>query len=264
MPDTNTAFFELDGDRYVGNDGARGPWTHNGCHGGPAAGAVARSAEKAVPDKQLVRLTLDLFRPVPVSGFTVQTTVGRNGRTIATVALTVIDDTGRACASATALLMAQQDIGEVTTAAFELPDRAAARPTPFRRIRGGHELRTFADVVEVMTPGGVPLAMGPNTAWMRTPRLVSGEQDSAFVSVCALADCGNGFSRNQDADEVTFINPDLSINLHRAPSGEWIGAQFTSRWESNGTGLSNAILFDDHGPIGSAQQCLLLQRPDKA
>ena len=74
---TENPFFRLEDDWYLGNDGARGPWTADGCHGGPAAAAVARSAELAVPDKQIVRLTLDLFRPVPVSGFRVQAQVGR-------------------------------------------------------------------------------------------------------------------------------------------------------------------------------------------
>ena len=95
-PPSATPFFTLDGDWYLGNDGARGPWTADGCHGGPAAAAGARSAELAVPGKQLTRLTLDLFRPVPVSGFRVQAEVGRNGRKVATVSLTVIDRDERA------------------------------------------------------------------------------------------------------------------------------------------------------------------------
>lgn len=256
-----TPFFRLEGDWYLGNDGARGPWFADGCHGGPAAAAVARSAELAVPDKQITRLTLDLFRPVPVSGFRVQADVGRNGRRVATVSLTVLDRGDRPCATATALFIAPQDIGPVATTPWEPPDRQAACKADFPRVQRSHGLQTFADAVELLVPGPGPFTPGPNIMWMRTPPLVAGEEPSAFQVICPIADCGNSFSRNEEATSVTFINPDLSVTMHRAPTSAWIGASFVSRWERNGVGLASAILFDDEGPVGSAQQCLLLQRP---
>lgn len=259
---TENPFFRLEDDWYLGNDGARGPWTADGCHGGPAAAAVARSAELAVPDKQIVRLTLDLFRPVPVSGFRVQAQVGRNGRRVATVALTVLDRSDRACATASALFIATSDIGPVATSSWVTPNRQTACPTDFPRVRRGHGLPTFADAVELMIPEPGLFKPGPNTMWMRTPPLIAGETPSAFQSICPLADCGNSFSRNEEATSVTFINPDLSITMHRPPASEWIGASFVSRWERNSVGLSTAVLFDDEGPLGSSQQSLLLQRPD--
>ena len=256
-----TPFFHLEGDWYLGNDGARGPWTADGCHGGPAAAAVARTAELAVPDKQISRLTLDLFRPVPVSGFRVQAEVGRNGRRVATVALTVLDRSDRACATASALFIATSDIGPVLTSAWVPPDRQTACATEFPLVQRGHGLPTFADAVELMVPEPGPFTPGPNTLWMRTPALIEGEVPSAFQVICPLADCGNSLSRNEEARSTTFINPDLSIHMHRAPVSEWIGASFVSRWERSSIGLSTAILFDDEGPIGTAQQSLLLQRP---
>ena len=98
--------------------------------------------------------------------------------------------------------------------------------------------------------------------WMRTPPLVDGETPSAFQRICPIADCGNGFSRNEEATSVTFINPDLSINMHREPDSEWVGASFVSRWDRQSIGLSTAVLFDDTGPLGTAQQTLLLRRPE--
>ena len=81
----------------------------------------------------------------------------------------------------------------------------------------------------------------------------------AFTDAGASFMWGNLYRTSEDL--VTFINPDLAINMHRAPTSEWIGASFVSRWESSSIGLSTATLFDDSGPLGSAQQCLLLQRP---
>ena len=142
------------------------------------------------------------------------------------------------------------------------PNRQTACPTDFPRVRRGHGLPTFADAVELMIPEPGLFKPGPNTMWMRTPPLIAGETPSAFQSICPLADCGNSFSRNEEATSVTFINPDLSITMHRPPASEWIGASFVSRWERNSVGLSTAVLFDDEGPLGSSQQSLLLQRPD--
>jgi len=258
----NTPFFSIIEGWYVGNDNARGPWTADGCHGGPAAAAVARSAELAVPDKQITRLTLDLFKPVPVSGFRVRAEVGRNGRRVATVSLTVVNRENQACATATALLIAAQDIGPVQTTGMPLPDRKTATLATFPKIQNVHGLPTFADAIDLMVPEPGPFKPGPNTMWMRTPPLVDGETPSAFQRICPIADCGNGFSRNEEATSVTFINPDLSINMHREPDSEWVGASFVSRWDRQSIGLSTAVLFDDTGPLGTAQQTLLLRRPE--
>ncbi len=67
----DSAFFHRDGDWLVGNDSVRGPWSEHHCHAGPVAAIVAGAAEKAVPDKQLVRVTASFFRPVPMSGVAV-------------------------------------------------------------------------------------------------------------------------------------------------------------------------------------------------
>ncbi|MEO0617507.1 MAG: acyl-CoA thioesterase domain-containing protein, partial [Pseudomonadota bacterium] len=64
MPATDgDAFFERDGNWYVGNDAARGPWDPNGCHAGPVTGALAGAAERLFPRRQLTRLTVTYLRP---------------------------------------------------------------------------------------------------------------------------------------------------------------------------------------------------------
>ena len=83
---------------------------------------------------------------------------------------------------------------------------------------------------------------------------------SPYQRLCPLADCGNGLSRNVPGREINFINTDLSINIHRLPVSAWIGAEFSSSWESSGIGLARAMLFDTEGPIGVAHQTLLLRR----
>jgi hypothetical protein len=95
---------------------------------------------------------------------------------------------------------------------------------------------------------------------MRTVPLVLGEEASPFQRICALADCGNAISRNADPDDLAFMNTDLTVLLHRLPVGEWFGVDSVSRWEPSGVGMSDSLLFDEHGPVGRALQTLIIQR----
>jgi hypothetical protein len=54
------------------------------------------------------------------------------------------------------------------------------------------------------------------------------------------------------------VNPDLTVVLHRDPIGEWLGASSVSRWEPSGIGMSDSLLFDEHGPVGRAVQTLVI------
>jgi hypothetical protein len=55
------------------------------------------------------------------------------------------------------------------------------------------------------------------------------------------------------------INVDTSLQLHRAPVGEWIGLDAEVHYGPDGAGLGLAGLADVDGPLGYAQQSLLLR-----
>jgi hypothetical protein len=95
--------------------------------------------------------------------------------------------------------------------------------------------------------------------WMRTVPILAGEVPSPFQRICPLADCGNAVSRNAELGEAHFINPDLTLVLHRDPVGEWLGISARSHWQSTGVGLADALLFDDLGLVGRALQTLLVR-----
>ena len=77
-------FTRANDDLFVGNGPARGPWSADACHAGPVSGLLARAAENTVANKQMVRLTANFIRPVPMDGFRIETEVIRDGRTAAT------------------------------------------------------------------------------------------------------------------------------------------------------------------------------------
>jgi hypothetical protein len=254
------AFFELTDDGwFVGRDGARGPWSEDACHGGPPTGLLARAFERAAPDRQLVRLTVDLQRPVPMSGFRIEVEVRRAGRQLTAADAQLLDRDGRVCAVASGLMLRPGEIGAVPNPELPALEFDGAEPAPFP-FGATHDLPRFSNAVELAFPRGRPFRHGPNAVWMRTPPLLADEPMSPFQSVCPLADCGNALSSNLPPSEVSFINPDLTVVLHRLPVSEWIGAEFSSQWQPNGIGLASALLFDTEGAIGSVLQTLLLQR----
>jgi hypothetical protein len=76
--------------------------------------------------------------------------------------------------------------------------------------------------------------------------------------VAAAADFGNGVSAALDWNEHVFINADLTVYVARPPRGEWVGLDSRTLVEPDGVGLSESVLHDSDGVIGSAAQALLV------
>jgi hypothetical protein len=212
-----------------------------------------------MPGQPLRRLAVELGRPVPMAGFTITTEVVRAGRATATTAMTLRDLDGAVRATARGLHIAARSVLEATLGdTFPTPRLAdspvGAFPFPTRL----HPLRGFRDSNEVRYPPGQHAGIGPTTLWMRTVALLPDETMSPFQRICPLADCGNAFSRQLEPTEVSFVNADLTIALHREPVGEWMGMSSTSVWQPDGVGLSDSVLFDERGSVGSAMQTLVL------
>lgn len=256
MPD---AFFTIEGEWFRPTEYARGPWDPNACHAGPPTGLLARASELLVPDQQLVRLTVDLTRPIPYAGFRIDAAVTRKGRTVSTTEMTIVDVDGRPVVSARGMHLAATDQEELPNTPLSTPSLSESEPGRFPIAAGGHGLAMFSGAVEMRYPPGHGPNPGPTQAWMRTVPLLADEAPSPFQRICPLADCGNAISRNADPIPLTFVNTDLTILLHRPPVGEWLGMDSVSRWEPNGIGMSDSLLFDDEGPVGRALQVLSIR-----
>ena len=254
------AFFMLDGDNgYIGNDPARGPWSADACHAGPVTGAIARSLEHLIPDKQLTKLSVEILRPVPLKGFYVETEITKQGRMVTTATAKIVDANGKLIASANSLHMQVQQLRPVTSVDDRLPSFQSSKAGDFPIKSTAHGLPSFSSGIEVRYPPGENDQPGPTSLWMRTLPLIENETPSPFQRLCPLADCGNGISRNEELSDISFMNPDITIVMHRAPTSEWLGTRCESHWQSSGVGLAQATLFDQEGAVGSAMQTLLLQ-----
>ncbi len=258
---TRVPFFSRTGSCwFVGNDSARGPWSADACHAGPVTGLLARAAEATVAGKQLVRLTASFVRPVPMSGIRIECDVDRDGRVAASASLTAFDRDGKVCATATTTHLVTEDIGSVSTPDTSPPPVSDDEPKDFSLSSAPHGKPFISNFVDSRYPPGFSRALGPQTVWMRTPALVLDETPSPFQRACPIADCGNAISRNHELNDVSFVNSDITVSLHRMPESDWLASRAISHWRENGIGLSHATLFDESGEIGFALQSLILRR----
>ncbi len=264
----SVSFFTTTDDRFfVPTEHTRGPWSTEHCHAGPPTGLAARSIEALLPEQRLIRLTVVLKKPLPVSGFCVAATIEHQGRTVSTAQSEIVSPDGVLLATATGLLTTpQRSTDPIPTTRghdplMSTPEHCAPSDFPIQPL---HALPSFAgDGVETRYPPGNDGSPGPTRTWLKTVPLLPNETPSPFQRVCPMADCTNAMGRNAEPDEISFVNADLTILLHRDPVDDWIGSEAIGYWETHGSGMADARLFDRHGCIGRALQTVILKRHHK-
>jgi hypothetical protein len=260
----DTPIFERDGDVFVATTLARGPWDPDACHGGAPAALLAATidATPSLVPMQVVRLTFELLRPVPVGVPLRRTTeVLREGKRVQTLEATLIDDRdGQAAMRVRAL--------RIRTTALDLPeDRPVPAPAP---TPGPDELERFDGLADWDAQGfwqavdvrfvtghlGVP---GRGIAWFRVlAPIADGVELTPLARAAAAGDFGNGIGAPLPMGPFAYVNPDLTIDLHRLPEGAWVAADAQSVAQANGIGLATTTLADRRGAIGSALQSLFI------
>lgn len=251
-------FTTADGVWFRPTELSRGPWDLHACHAGPPTALVVRAIERTVPDQRLSRVSVDLIRPIPMAGFRVEAEVVRRGRSVTLVEARILDDV-TVYAQVSGMLLRTLEEWPVATAPFDLPRFENSVPGPFPIQDTIHGEVAFPASLEVRyDPSASQGQGGPTVIWTRSVPFLADEEPSGFQRLCPLADSGNGISYNEYLDRVFFVNSDMQVSVHRAPEGEWVGARVVSHWQPDGTGLSDAELFDQTGPVGRAVQTLLL------
>lgn len=256
------AFFTAVGDdRYRASEYTRGPWSHEHQHAGPPAALLARAIEAQLPDEpamQVVRVTLEILRPVPIATLTVASETGHPGRRVRLIDATLSDADNKVCLRARALAVRTEQVPVPPLLDQETqpapPDRCDAFEFPFFAAGASYD-RAMETRIARGTWGE-----GPVTAWMRMRlALVAGEKPSPLQRVVTAADSGNGLSVVLDLKRFTFLNPDLTVYLHRPPVGEWVCLDAKTTPEASGIGLADTRLYDEQGPIGRSDQSLIIQ-----
>ncbi|MGI8408134.1 MAG: thioesterase family protein [Actinomycetota bacterium] len=252
------SFYQEDGaNRFLPTELTIGPWGPDAQHGGPPSALLGRAIELEHGEgKQVARIVFDILRPVPLQPLLVDTRVVRPGKKVSLVeaSLSAGDDVVMR-ASAWLIRRTQLDLRSVT-GATPWPGPEAVAVMDAERI--APELN-YLHATEWRFVTGDFLQPGPATAWIRaTVPLVEGEENSSLTHVLAVADSASGVSGALDFFKWLYINTDLSVYLHRPPTGPWICIDAETTPQPSGLGLASATLYDEQGPIGTSSQSLYL------
>jgi hypothetical protein len=244
------------------------------------AALLAQAVESCVPDEPMhvVRLTVELLRPVPLAPLTVSAEVSRPGRKVQVVEarmragdvdvawgralrIRLHPPGGDADGRPGAGLSDPTGNGPVPGAdpgAPPGPDDGYSSPEPMGGYRAFHSAGAEMRFVVGEFDG-----RGPAVVWVRLAvPVLPGEEPSPLQRVAAAADFGNGVSSELDFAHYLFINPDLSVHLHRPAVGEWVCLDASTTIGIPGVGLAHSALWDVHGPIGRSLQSLLVESRD--
>ena len=256
--------FQRDGDRFAATELARGPWDPDSCHGGAPSALLAALVDAApsLTSMQVVRLTYDILRPVPLAPVEATVRVVREGKRVQVVEADLTSVDGAELVRCRAL--------RIRTGEVDLPpDRDTDDPPPSpgpaqaarEAERAGTEWGTgFWTAVEVRpTTGSVLGEPGPGTAWFRLGvPIAEGLATTPIARVAAAADFGNGLAPPLPIDRYLYLNPDLTVDVHRLPVGDWVALDARSVAQPSGAGLTTSVLSDEHGRIGTALQSLFI------
>lgn len=255
--------FEPDGDGFEAAPMTRGPWDAAMMHGGAPSALLAHAIEHTEPgsDLAVTRITIEFLAGVPIGPVAVATSVAKPGRRFQVVDAT-LEAGGRAACLARAVRLRRADLPGAAAApesSWEpLPAPATGQPLP---LFVDHDRELFyPDATEIRQVGGT-LGSGHVAAWIRLRGdVLTGEAPSPLSRAVAAADFTNGLSWILPFEEWLFVNTELTVHVHRAPQGEWIGVDARTTSDAGGIALATAALHDLDGPFGTAAQSLFVER----
>lgn len=253
--------YELDGDVALSTPHTAGPWGPMQ-HGGAPGSLIARTAEMtpSLAPMRIVRMTIDLMRPVPIAPLTIQRTIVREGKKLQLLQINLLAN-GVEVTRASVLRLQKVDT--------PLPPEAAAPPidlpgpedgqNPFQlgRMRSAG----FNEGLESRFVAGMFGRAGRAAVWHRfTKPVIKGEDLLPSMRAAITGDYCNGTSSFLDFEKWTFINADLQVNLARDPVGEWILLDAETFPGRHGGGHAFARLGDRLGWFGRAGQSVLFEK----
>ena len=236
------------------------PWSADALHGGPPAALLATEIERFEDGARFMvaRVTVELLRPVPFERLEISTHLRRPGRNVQLVEAT-LRSPEHEVARATGLRIRR---GEVALP-HGMPEHAPPPPGPDRGRPARRGSTPFlpgfhTEGVEHRFIHGSFAEPGPAVDWIRVKYpLVDDEPLGPLARACAAADFGNGISGLLPGTHL-YINPDLTVYLHRYPEGEWVCLDSITHVHRSGVGLAESRLSDQRGPIGCSVQSLIV------
>lgn len=250
---------------YESTELANAGWYEEGQHGGALAALITGHVEKipTLTTMEIARITVEIFRVVPLVPLTIDARVVREGKRIQKIRAEITDPEGT--------LLSMASIQRLRTAERPLPEEARTPDltlpspeqshTPDRDTWGVGESkktmfhRNAIDIREIHGGFEVP---GPGAVWIRpTVPIIAGEPISPAQRAVVVADFCNGVSRSLSGGWV-FMNSDLTVHIGRYPVGEWVALDAESHYSDLGRGVAAGSLWDQQAWVGRSAQTLFL------
>lgn len=246
-------FYMREGDAFVPSSLAASPW-ERGKQNGVGLGGLATFLIETIPSPvpmTVARLNIDILAAAPREDTFGRTRVLREGKRIQMVeAELVVAD--RVVARAVALRVRQEDT----------PPIPEANPHPAPETLPNVDFMNsiaFGGTLETRLVSGALREPGPGVLWVKfAHEHVEGTPLSPLVRAAVLGDFGGGLGSVLDVNAWTYANLDITLNLTRAPVGEWLLVDAATASAGNGVGRSDMILADTAGPFARGHQTLFV------
>jgi hypothetical protein len=262
-----SAYYLPDGrNRVVPTILTQGPWQPDAQHGGPVCALLAWAVEQVptlVP-MQLSRLTVDLWRPVPLRPLRLEQSIRREGKRLQAVDVSLFEGETEV-AHAAALRVRRGDTRDPEIAEHPLRPSTAPPVGPSRSgvlfsgpaaDRIGFIRSLDAHRVVGNTGEGAPAVL-----WVRMRQpLIAGSITPPVCHVAFASDFASGLAAFVDIMRWSYINPDVNLHLLREPTSDWIAVDGITWVGGAGIGHGRAALFDLDGLVGSATAAQLVER----
>lgn len=250
-------FFRRKGKSYVPTVSTRGPWDPDSLNGRVIAGLLMYELERLHLDPafQVARLTVDMFRVARMRPVSVVTKVVRDGNRIRVADASLQLEDGTEIARASIVMLRRTAAPEENVWAppswdVPHPDALPQPPQP-----------KFSPVIWETRPITGQIALprsGPpvqNRAWTRDViDFVDGERPSPLVRAALASDLANPYANSGDTG-LNYVNSDVSLYLHRDPTGDWIGVEAAAHHASAGIAIGECVLYDLDGAFGRSTVC---------
>ncbi|HEY9555273.1 MAG TPA: thioesterase family protein [Acidimicrobiales bacterium] len=263
------SLYVRDGDGFVGTVLTQGSWDPGAANGGAVLALLGQCLDEvpSLVPMSLARLTADLVRPVPIGRrLHVVPTIRREGKKIQVVELQLLDG----------------DVEHVRVTALRLRDADLSSREDVPASTTDHSPADALTPIEDSVPIGGLMPSPPGFmrsidmrraersdgqsagTWIRLMvPIVAGEPVSDGGRMAYAFDFANLIGMGQHIGRMSLINPDVTAQVLRPPSGEWVAVTGDTRFNAAlGRGVSSAALSDLDGVFAVASTSQLVQPLD--
>lgn len=252
-------FLRLSETAFEPTEHVGGAWNPDEQHVAPVLGLLAHLVEtehrvrRPEAPLALARANYDILGVIPMARFDVEVRLLRPGRTIELVEAT-LTQSGRAALVLRAWLLQQGDTSAIAGSALpEMPARATLSAWSPAEVWPGGAIRSIDARRE-------QVEIGRARCWIRPQHpLLDGEAVSARSRMLGMTDFANGIATRVAPEAALYPNVDLTASIFREPTGEWFGLDTSVSFGADGAGLTESVLSDETGPLGTVSQTLTVR-----